>query len=125
MSSPKSYRSNPYQTALTIVAGLLMLYVWKEWRFAFVAALVVSLAALMSRTIALWLERAWFGLAGVLGRVVPPLVLSLVFFLFLVPVALASRWFRSKDPLMIHDQCNSTWRKVDKDFSRADMEKPW
>lgn len=125
LSRPKPYRSNPHQTALTIVCGLLILHVWRDWSFALGLALILSLLVLLSRTLGIWIERAWFGLAGILGRIVPPVVLSLVYFLFLVPVALASRLFRSKDPLMIHDQRNSTWRKVDKDFSGSDMEKPW
>jgi hypothetical protein len=110
---------------LTIVCGLLILHIWQGWPFALALATLIALLVLVSQTLAVWIERSWFGLAEILGRIVPPFVLFLVFFLFLVPIALVSKWFRRKDYLMIRRQLSTTWRETGKIFSESDMEKPW
>lgn len=46
------------------------------------------------------LNRAWFSLSLFLGKVVSPIVLSVVFFVVIVPVALMTRFF-GRDALLI------------------------
>jgi hypothetical protein len=59
------------------------------------------------------LNRLWFLLGVVLGRIVNPVVLGLVFFLVLTPVAVATRWF-GRDALHLKRRpADSYW--IDRD----------
>ena len=49
------------------------------------------------------LNRLWFQLGFLLGRVVNPIVLGLIFFIFITPVAIITKLF-GRDELLIHNR---------------------
>lgn len=63
-------------------------------------------------------------LADLLGMVVTNIVLTIVFYDVLFPLALISRLFRS-DPLMLCDKYNSYFIDIHKDQDRRDFTKIW
>ncbi|MBI5742990.1 MAG: hypothetical protein HY952_00420 [Elusimicrobia bacterium] len=72
------------------------------------------------------LAGAWLAFCVALGAVSNRLVFGAVYFLFLTPVALLFRVF-NKDPLDIawKRAGGGSLRVVERDFTPADMEKPW
>ena len=59
------------------------------------------------------LNRAWFNLSLFLGKVVSPIVLSIIFFILIVPIAILTRLF-GRDALSLKKrQVSSYW--VDKE----------
>ena len=59
------------------------------------------------------LNRAWFALSLFLGKIVSPIVLSVIFFVLIVPVALVTRLFGRDILLLKKRQVSSYW--VDKE----------
>lgn len=59
------------------------------------------------------LNKAWFALSLFLGRIVSPIVLSIIFFVLITPVALVTRLFRRDILLLKQRQVSSYW--IDKE----------
>jgi len=79
------------ESLLVISTGFLVLYLifglqWMIW-----IAAGVSILGLMSSTIARWIHTGWMKLAMGLGFINSKILLSIVFFVFLMPVAFLQR----------------------------------
>ena len=79
---------------------------------AFLAILFALLTISAPRSLAP-LNRAWFALSLFLGKVVSPIVLSILFFVLIVPVALITRLFGRDVLLLKKHQVSTYW--VDKE----------
>ena len=118
----KTEKSN--LTLITMVLGFLLFYIlfsipWLLWIATGIAAIAVVspyLGGLISNG---WL---WLGLA--LGKITGPLILGLVFFIILFPVALLFR-LMGKDNLMIKNKYTTTFIPINKEHSKEDFEKVW
>lgn len=77
------------------------------------AALVFVLLALLRPAWLAPLNRAWMKLADLLGKVVSPLVLGVIFFVLITPYALIAR-LSGRDPLRLkRRQVSSYWLERD------------
>jgi hypothetical protein len=90
---------------------------WKHslgWAFltAFLAILFALVTIFIPAALAPF-NRAWFALSLFLGKVVSPFILSLIFFVLIVPVALVTRLFGRDILLLKKRQVSSYW--VDKE----------
>jgi hypothetical protein len=56
---------------------------------------------------------------------VPNILLSLVFFVFLTPIAFFSRIFGEKNPLSIKNTSSSLFKNYENKTDKASFEKPW
>lgn len=67
-----------------------------------------AIAALARPQLLAPLNRLWFLLGVLLGRIVNPVVLGLLFFLVITPVAVGTRWF-GRDALRLKRRPGSTY----------------
>ena len=81
---------------------------------------IFLLSAFLSRIIL----TLWFKLAVVLGWINGRILLSVVFFVLLIPFALISRLF-TKDPLKLSLKSKETFVKRGHVFEKRDLENPW
>ena len=131
MSTKKTL--TPSKTVLTIVVGFLVintiLYVKGEiktvWNWSLWVAITVGVLGVVSPYMARKIQNFWMGLSLILGRIIPPILLSLVFFVILFPIALLSRLFGNKDPLQLKKTDKSLFKTIDKSFSKDSFEKTW
>lgn len=112
------------KTILVITLGFLGLYLIFEQDWMMYTALIVGVLGAVSDRAAVKIEWLWFRLAHILSHIIPPLLLTAVFYLFLFPVALVSRWF-TKDPLLLHNKYSSTFTDVAEVDIKKSMEKTW
>jgi hypothetical protein len=123
-----AYRSNQKDTSkttmLVISMGFLVIYLVFSWDWA----VWVSLGAGITGIVSLWLsqkvEWLWMKLAKVLSFIVPNILLSLVFFLILFPLALLSRLF-NKDPLMLSPKYKSYFIEINREMEKSSFGKTW
>ena len=111
-------------TLLVISMGFLALHMIFDWHWTLYTSLSVGLIGIFSSWLSTKIEWLWMKLAKVLSFIVPNILLSIVFFLFLFPIALLSRLF-SKDPLMLSSKYDSYFVEVKKKFSKEDFKKIW
>jgi len=88
-------------------------------------ALGIGVLSLIFPFVARWIEWAWLRLALGLGWINSRILLSLIYFVFLLPVAWISRLF-TKDPLMLKAKNASTLYNVrDHEYKKEDLENIW
>jgi hypothetical protein len=96
------------------VSALLGAYAyWKVWTEVATAALILSAlfaaAALVAPQLLSPLNRLWYGLGLLLGKIVSPIVLGIIFFILITPISLITRLF-GRDELKIKKRCvDSYW----------------
>jgi hypothetical protein len=122
MQQPKT---DPIKTVLTISMGFLVLHLATAWQWPQMVALVVGVLGMFSTYLSIKIDYLWMKLAWVLSLIVPNILLSAVFFLFLFPVAVLSRIFGKKDPLFLRNPKGSVYVSSDKVFDKAGFEKTW
>ncbi|MDX2136084.1 MAG: hypothetical protein SFV52_14970 [Saprospiraceae bacterium] len=118
-------KTDPIRTVLTITVGFLVIYMITHQPWALWVALVIGAIGVFSTWLAEKIDWLWMKLAWLLSLVVPNIVLSLIFYLFLFPIALLARIFGQKDPLLLKNNVDTVFRKVDKAFTKASFENPW
>ena len=111
-------------TMLIISMGFLVLYLVKEWHWAVIVSLSAGIIGIVSPFLSRKIEWAWMKLGKLLGYIVPNILMSIVFYLILFPVALLSRLSR-KDPLMLSKDHDTYFVDVGKETAREDFEKIW
>jgi hypothetical protein len=121
----KNFKSEPAKTCLTIATGFIVVYLVSHWQPAIYIALAVGAIGVFSEYLSQKIEWAWQKLAYLLSLVVPNILLSAVFYLFLFPIALLSRLFGKSDPLMLKNHKPTIFVDSNKTFGKANFEKPW
>lgn len=112
-------------TQLVIVVGFMILhYLFDIQVFAHIA-LALGLIFLLSKKLTngvLWL---WWKIAQVLGWINTRILLTLVFYLLLLPISMLFKLF-SKDPLNINwKKTASSFEIRDHTYVADDLENPW
>lgn len=111
-------------TMLIISMGFLALYLIKAWHWAVIVSLTAGIIGIVSPFLSRKIEWAWLKLGKVLSYIVPNILLSVVFYLALFPIALLSRLFK-KDPLMLSKDRDSCFIDLGEETDRKDFEKIW
>jgi len=116
---------NPSRTVLTIVVGFVVVSVVTHYNWALWVAIIIGIIGLLSPLLAQKIQDLWMGLALILSYFIPPILLSLIFFLMLFPIAVLSRLFGEKDPLQLKRTNTSLFKNVDRSFTKESFEKPF
>ena len=125
MSTSKKIKSDPQTTLLVITLGMVVVYVVTRMNWALVAALAVGIGGLLSGFLAEKIDWLWMKLTYVLSLIVPNILLSLVFYVFLTPIAILSRIFGKSNPLDLKNTAPSLFKDHSGKMDKASFEKPW
>ncbi|MFW5870177.1 MAG: SxtJ family membrane protein [Candidatus Sumerlaeota bacterium] len=85
---------------------------WAVFIAAAAIGCLVELSVLAFEPLARLLYKAWMGLALVLGYVVGPVVISIIYYLVITPIGLALR-LTGKDPMQRRRPEGSCWVEVE------------
>lgn len=90
---------------LVIVTGLLVIYFIFKSRYPWMlyAAAVIGVLCIAIPIVGEWIVKGWFKLAEILGAINGRILLSIIFFIFLTPIALLSRMGK-KNPLSLKSE---------------------
>lgn len=117
-------KERAYQTILVIVLGFSIISWYLDIQELFYFALGVNLISLAFSSVALLLDKFWYGLAEFMGKYVSKIVLSIVYFFVLVPIATISK-SKTKKSLMIDKANNTTFTSINKKYSKEDLKNLW
>ena len=121
----KPLKTSPFQTVLTIVVGFMVFFLLSKNIYFLYFALLVGLAGVFSSFLAEKIHFLWMKLTWVLSLIVPNILLTTIFYVFLFPIATASKIFGNNDPLDLKNSKESLFKDVNKDFSKESFEKVW
>ena len=121
-SSSKNYQAK--ETVLVITVGLLVLYLVFKKKVFLDAALIVGLIGVFSFYLSEKIDLMWGWLSRVMGTVSNTVLLTVVFFLVLTPMAVIRRMrklgLRRFDP-----GATSNFSRREQVFGKKDFEKVW
>lgn len=118
-------QSDRYKTILVIVTGLLIIAWIIEVPWLNYVGAVIGFVCIFVPAAARAIEWAWFRLAMVLGYVNSRIILSVIYFVFLLPIAWMSRLF-TKDPLLLRSRKTPTlFTNRNHLYTRKDLENIW
>ena len=103
------------KTQLVIVIGLLIIAVIFDNKYIAYASLILGLICLIIPLAGNGIVWGWYKLALILSRIVNPIVLGLLYFLFITPIALLFRFF-DNDPLSLKNNRRSIFDVHEKTF---------
>jgi hypothetical protein len=119
-------RKRNVEACLVIVTGLVVIYFMKHWNSLLIAAAIIGAIGILFDKPASWITWLWYKAGELLGAVVSKVILSVVYFIFLFPIALLYR-LSGKDRLGLGTRKRDTlW--VDRgghSYSQNDMANPW
>lgn len=121
----KSEKSTPVKTVLIITVGVTAIGLIADIKWVIVIALSIGLLGSISDYLAGKIDWMWMKLAWLLSLVVPNILLSIIFFLFLWPIASLSRLARHNDLLSLKNTGNTLFKQREKSYSPSDFEKLW
>ncbi len=122
-------REKELEVMLTLCVAFIVLW-WttgQQHRWLLSAALTTGLAGLFLKRLTALLAKGWMKLAEAMGSVMNKVLLSLIFFLLLVPVALLSRWLsRQKNNLQLQKpEGNTYYFDRNQRYTPKDLENTW
>ena len=121
----KAQNNNPVKTVLIISLGFGIIFFFLNFRWALNTALIIGLLGIISDRISKLIDFLWMKLAKVLSFIVPNILLSVIFYLFLFPLAILSRVFSNKSTLMLKNNKNSLWVDKNTSMDKVSFEKMW
>lgn len=125
MSAVKKIKTNPSKTVLTIVIGFVLIYLITQLKWSLTLAFFVGLAGILSDFLARQIDFFWMKLALILSYIVPNIILTLIFFLILYPIALLNKIFGKKDPMHLKNRSTTLFVQHNTVFDKAYFEKHW
>ena len=106
-------------------ASIAGYFIFKKGWFL-IASFCFLILGLIGGPPAYWIAYGWDKLAGLIGRVNSKIILALLFYLFLTPMAFLYRLFDRKAAGNFTDKTRKTqFQDRSGAFSRESFEKPW
>ena len=118
-------KEKKYETVLAIILGLLVINIITGIKFLVTLCLCLSIIALFWNWGSGWITFIWLKLSHVLGWVMSKVILGIIFYVVLVPIALLSRLF-NKDLLNLKkNEKDGYYTERNHEYTPEDLENPW
>lgn len=121
----KMSREKVVTSILVICLGFIGLYFIFEKEWLLWIAFGVGILSLFSEKIANFICKGWYKVAEILGGINSKILLSLIFFVILVPVAFMARIFSKESKIQLKRKENSYFKERNHTYSKEDLESPF
>lgn len=116
---------NSAKTVLVISVGFSLIYFLLGVKWALNVSLVIGVLGIISEKFCDFIDYLWMKFTDILGLIMPNILLSIVFYLFLFPLAVLSRIFKSSSPLKLKNEEESFWVSKTTKIDKTSFEKMW
>ena len=121
----KMYRERNLETILTISTGLAILYLIFDIKLLLFIAIGFSIVGLFINSISGKITSLWLKLAMLLGAINSKIILSIVFFVILVPISYFYRLFNKDAMQLKRNKEKSYYYEREHEFSPEDFKNIW
>lgn len=118
-------KQNKSQVILTIVIGFLVLFVIFKVNWLLYVSLGVGVLGIFSDAFAGLVTKGWLKFAEVLGRINGSILLTIIFFIFLTPIALLMKVLKGSDELQLKRPLGSNYAERNHKYLAADLKNIW
>lgn len=115
-------KDNPKDAIIAITGGLLIFYLIYKLIALLIIAMCLLAIGLFSTFLSAKISWLWMGLAKMLGYINSRILLGLIFFLILTPLAALRRLFRPKEK---RTEKSSSFFYRNHEYVSSDFEKPF
>ena len=113
------------ESILAITTGMLAIALIFKIDWLLIVAVIIGAIGLLIPPLAKLIARAWMKFAEILGYINSRILLAVVFYIFLFPIAVLSRLF-IKDPLQLKPKkSGSYFTERNHEFTAEDFKNPW
>ena len=112
------------EAILVISMFMLLLYFLKDVKVYILISFIIGLTGIFLKPVANGVSWLWLKLGVMLGAVVPKIILTVVYYVFLLPVSLLYRIFK-KDNLNLKRNTNTYWKQRNHKYISKDIENIW
>jgi hypothetical protein len=110
---------------LVIVTGLILIYYFFKHPAILAVAAIIGMVSILIPAAGEFIVKYWFKLAEVLGKINGAILLTVIFLVVLVPVALLAR-LNKKDALALkRNRSGSLFHERNHKFEAKDLENVW
>jgi hypothetical protein len=117
-------KEKAFEAILVISTGLLLFYFITHRQVFLYSSFIFGAIGVFVKPLATWIAIGWYKVGELLGMIVSKVILTVVFFFLLVPIALLYRLF-NKDPLRLKKQDKSNWSIREHVYSGNDLKNTW
>lgn len=114
-----------HTTILSIVFGFLLINLFVDSDIIVYFLLLIMAGSLFSQKFSNFIERIWNKIAVILSYIVPNILLTLVFYFVLTPLAFLARLSNSKTDYITNNTSDSVFRGSNREYGKSFFEKPW
>lgn len=117
-------QKGPQTTMLVLSTGFLLIYLTLNYHWSVYLSVSFGIIGIFSESLSLIIEELWLKLADILGSIMPKLILGIIFYLFLTPIALIYKLL-NKDKLGLDNSSSTYFTDYKSNFSKENIEKTW
>ncbi len=121
----KIEKSNPVKTVLVLTVGIAIIGLISSSRWVIMISVSIGILSILSEYFAEKIDWIWMKLASLLGLIIPNILLSIIFFLLLWPLASLAKLFGSGDLLSLKNSKKTLFKTRYKSYIPSDFEKLW
>lgn len=121
----KKLEKEPYKIILSICIGFLIIFLIGKWNVFLWIAIGVGVLGLTSSYLRHIIIKLWFKLSWMLSLIIPNILLSIIYYLFLTPIAILYSFFGKNDPLMLSNKNSTTFKDIEKEYTAENFNNPW
>ena len=118
-------KSNPHLTILSIVFGLLIFFLITENKYILYCSIILSALSIFSLSLSKYIEIIWFKLSLVLSKIIPNILLTIIYYLILTPIGIFTKIFNVRSEFIFKNQKNSTFKNQRKSFEKESFKRAW
>ena len=121
----KKNTPNPSKSILAITVGFLIIFLIFKFIWALYTSLIIGSIGLLSEKISAFIEFIWLKISQILGIFLPNIILSLVYFLVLVPISFLRKIFNKSSLEILNKKEDSNFLNSSRLFNKKSFENPW
>ena len=114
-----------HSTILAITFGFLVINLFVNSQTLMYFIIIISGLSLLFSTVSIIIESIWLKLALLLSKIVPNILLSVVFFLILTPLSILSKMFKAKTDFISINNQKTIFKTETREFKKDSFKKTW
>ncbi len=116
---------NSKETIIVLITACLILNCFFKNQIWFYSGILLGLIGIFSNYISEKIHFAWMTLAKLMSKISTTILLFILFFLILTPMALLKKRFSAFNFLLKNNNLKSTFIDINKTYGKSDLEKMW
>lgn len=117
-------REKALETIIILSLASLLIFIWRNINWIIFVPIGLLALSVISKKATIFIGKVWFDFSHYLGIVMSHIILFIIFFIFLIPLALLQRLFR-KNQILKKNSSNSFFHKRNHRYTENDIKHPW